>query len=83
MKICIELDEEMKKQWNTAKESLEEEFNRQNNTSVFLLIQKYLEGYLKGGESLRNLWRRCFTLGSSLKKILVECNSENYISNDS
>ena len=48
MKICIELDEEMEKQWNSAKESLEEEFNRQNDSSVFFTDSEVFGGILEG-----------------------------------
>jgi hypothetical protein len=48
MKICIELDEEMQEQWNTAKESLEGEFNRQNDTHVSFTDSEVFGGILAG-----------------------------------
>jgi len=51
MKICIELDEEMKEKWLVAKESLEEEFVYQYETVVSLSDSEVLRGILKGWES--------------------------------
>lgn len=48
MKICVELDEEMEKQWNSAKESLEEEFNRQNGATVSFTDSEVFGGILDG-----------------------------------
>ena len=48
MKICIELDEEMQKIWNDAKESLEEEFSRQNDTSISFTESEVFGGILAG-----------------------------------
>jgi hypothetical protein len=58
MKICIELDEEMEKQWNSAKESLEEEFHRQNDASVSFTDSEVFGGILDGWNIVRGRWYR-------------------------
>jgi len=48
MKICIELNEEMKEMWEYAREGLEKAFSEYYEASVSLTDSEILKGILKG-----------------------------------